>query len=480
MSVMSERLEQIRSAPTGEKVAAFFEYDGTLIDGSSARAMLGDRIRRLNAGRAELGKAVLTMLRGVESEQDYAGLLESNKSFLADKTVAEMTESTEKMFRHDAAARLRPQMWEIVQAHREMSHRIVIASSANQFEIVPVARELDADHALATELEVIDGVLTGATSGRPLWGPGKAAAVRALAREHDLDLTESFAYSDANADVPFLEAVGHPVTVCPDDQLRAEARARAWPILDIPKRSQPVGELVARTAAYYGSFVAGAALGALVGAFRRDPTVLANNGLPLGNDVGLALAGIRVQVVSGEEHLTAARPCVFVINHQSKLDAGILFKLLRSGFTGIAKKEARDIPVIGQILASAGVVFIDRANTGKAINQLEPAVAKLRDEGVSVALSPEGTRSVTPRLGPFRKGAFHTAMQAGVPVVPIVIRNAGELMWRDAQLMHPGTIEVRVLPPVATSEWEPATVAAHAEEVRDMFVHTLANWQEEL
>ena len=93
-------------------------------------------------------------------------------------------------------------------------------------------------------------------------------------------------------------------------------------------------------------------------------------------------------------------------------------------------------------------------------------------------LCPPGTMLYHP--DPHFEGAFHTAMQAGVPVVPIVIRNAGELMWRDAQLMHPGTIEVRVLPPVATSEWEPATVAAHAEEVRDMFVHTLANWQEEL
>jgi putative phosphoserine phosphatase / 1-acylglycerol-3-phosphate O-acyltransferase len=217
-----------------------------------------------------------------------------------------------------------------------------------------------------------------------------------------------------------------------------------------------------------------------MGAVTRDRSAIARIGLPLGNDVGLALACIRVKVVAGEEYLTAARPCVFVFNHQSKLDAGIVFKLLRSGFTGIAKKEARDIPVIGRILASTGVVFIDRTDTQKAIEQLAPAVAKLRDEGVSLALSPEGTRSATPRLGPFRKGAFHIAMQAGVPVVPVVIRNAGELMWRGAQLMHPGTIEVQVLPPVDTTDWKPETVAAHADQVRNMFVHTLANWQEDV
>jgi putative phosphoserine phosphatase / 1-acylglycerol-3-phosphate O-acyltransferase len=439
---LPERLREIRSAPSGPKVAAFFDYDGTLIGRRSARTWSRDAI--------------------------------------AGKTVGEVAECSDRQFKHKTAALLRPQMWKIVHAHRAMGHRIVIASSSTQVEIEPTARELDADHTLVTDLEVIDDAFTGAIRGRRLCGPAKAAAVRALAREQDLDLNESFAYSSGDDDVSFLEAVGHPMAVCPKDGLRAEARGRSWTILGLPKRSQPTALLAARTAAYYGSFMGGPVLAAIMGAVTRDRSAIARIGLPLGNDVGLALACIRVKVVAGEEYLTAARPCVFVFNHQSKLDAGIVFKLLRSGFTGIAKKEARDIPVIGRILASTGVVFIDRTDTQKAIEQLAPAVAKLRDEGVSLALSPEGTRSATPRLGPFRKGAFHIAMQAGVPVVPVVIRNAGELMWRGAQLMHPGTIEVQVLPPVDTTDWKPETVAAHADQVRNMFVHTLANWQEDV
>lgn len=478
MKNLSEQLDRIRAAPTGPKIAAFLDCDGTLIDGYSAAAIYRDRLRRAELGPPESAATLLGMLRGVESERDYAGVLATSLPSLAGRPAAELAARCAHLFRHRTAGSLRPQMLQIVAAHRAMGHRVVIASSATRFQVDPIAAELDADHVLVTDLEVVDGVLTGSAVGRPPWGPGKAAAVRAVAREHELDLGESFGYSDGNEDVPFLESVAYPVAVCPDDRLRAHAYTRGWPILDLPTPSPPGVSRVVRTAAYYGSFVAGSALGAVLGALRGDGTAIADIGMPLGNDIGLALAGVDIDVVSGREYLTSSRPCVFVFNHQSKLDAGIVIKLLRNGFTGIAKKEARHVPVIGQILASTGVVFIDRADTATAIAQLAPAVAKLRDEGISLVLSPEGTRSATPRLGRFRKGAFHIAMQAGVPIVPIVIRNAGELMWRGAQLMHTGSIQVRVLPPVDTTDWHSDTVAEHADHVRSLFVRTLADWQE--
>ena len=87
----------------------------------------------------------------------------------------------------------------------------------------------------------------------------------------------------------------------------------------------------------------------------------------------------------------------------------------------------------------ADMAFVDRGNTTQAKAALAPAVARLR-EGISLVMAPEGTRSATPALGPFKKGAFHVAMQAGVPIVPIVIRNAGELMWRGASTIREGTV----------------------------------------
>ena len=100
-------------------------------------------------------------------------------------------------------------------------------------------------------------------------------------------------------------------------------------------------------------------------------------------------------------------------------------------------------------------------------------VDTMRIEGKSVCMSPEGTRSVTPKLAPFKKGAFHLAMQAGVPVVPIVIQNSGDIMPKGDPFYRPATVEVEVLPPVDTSGWSVATIDEHVATVRDMFLQAL-------
>jgi len=133
------------------------------------------------------------------------------------------------------------------------------------------------------------------------------------------------------------------------------------------------------------------------------------------------------------------------------------------------------VPGFGQFFRLAGVAFIDRSDPAKAREALAPAVQKLRD-GTSLVMAPEGTRSATPRLGPFKKGAFHIAMQAQAPMVPVVLRNVGQVMWRGSQVLRPGTIEVCVLPPVDTSDWQRETIADHVAQVRAMFLDTLANW----
>src|SRR5207302_8689981 len=127
--------------------------------------------------------------------------------------------------------------------------------------------------------------------------------------------------------------------------------------------------------------------------------------LGLGADIALGLAGIDVKVVRGAENLWAARPCLFLINHQSKLDPFLVAKILRGGFTGVVKAEAKNVPGFGQLFQFADVAFIERGNIAQAKASLEPAIAKLRDEGISLAMSPEGTRSATAALGELKKGA---------------------------------------------------------------------------
>jgi putative phosphoserine phosphatase/1-acylglycerol-3-phosphate O-acyltransferase len=192
-------------------------------------------------------------------------------------------------------------------------------------------------------------------------------------------------------------------------------------------------------------------------------------------DLAGAAGDIKIDV-AGQQHLWSHRPAVFLINHQSALiDLLVTSRLLRDGFTFVAKKEIARVPVIGQLFRMADVAFLDRADPAKAIAALQPALDRLR-AGTSVVISPEGTRSVTPAVGRFKKGGFHLAMQAGVPIVAIVIRNAGEIMWRDAKIAQSGTIQVVVHPPIPTDGWRRDDLDAAVAKVQQLYVDTLEDW----
>jgi putative phosphoserine phosphatase/1-acylglycerol-3-phosphate O-acyltransferase len=188
-------------------------------------------------------------------------------------------------------------------------------------------------------------------------------------------------------------------------------------------------------------------------------------------ELGTALAGVHVHV-EGEEHLWSRRPAVFIFNHQSAIEMLLLCKLLRRDFVGIGKQELRRYPILGRVFALAGTVFIDRFDHGKALSALRPAIEALRS-GVSIAIAPEGTRSPTPKLGRFKKGAFHIALEAQVPIVPIVFLNTLDALPKHGAVVRPAVVEVVVHPPIDTSSWTRAALDEHVTEVRNRYLATL-------
>jgi putative phosphoserine phosphatase/1-acylglycerol-3-phosphate O-acyltransferase len=129
-------------------------------------------------------------------------------------------------------------------------------------------------------------------------------------------------------------------------------------------------------------------------------------------------------------------------------------------------------PLVGPVLDAMGTVFIDRSNSEKAIDALQPAVDSLKS-GTSFVIAPEGQRSLGYELGPFKMGAFHIAMQAGVPVVPIVIQNSSDSMPKNSAFIRPARISVKVLPPIATDGWSVETIHEQADLIRRSYLREL-------
>jgi putative phosphoserine phosphatase/1-acylglycerol-3-phosphate O-acyltransferase len=382
-----------------------------------------------------------------------------------------LRETGQEVFEKHLAGQIYPEARALVAAHRARGHTLAIVSSATPYQVEPVAASLGISHALCTRLEVEHGVFTGRVVKPTCWQEGKLHYAARLARREGIDLSASFFYTDSAEDLPLLEAVGRPRPLNPSSRLAGIARDRGWPIRRFRSRGRPSAEALARTALAYGSLLPSLWAGAGVALANRSRREGANVAISTWADVATALAGIELEV-EGEQHLWSRRPAVFVFNHQSAVDTLLVAKLLRRDFTGVAKQEIRTNPLFGPAFAFAGVVFIDRADGAKAIAALAPAVQALR-EGRSIAIAPEGTRSRTPRLGRFKKGAFHLAMQAGVPIVPIVFLNTLDVLPRGALVMRPANVRAVVLPPVDTSGWTREGLDAEIEAIRKRYLEVL-------
>lgn len=163
----------------------------------------------------------------------------------------------------------------------------------------------------------------------------------------------------------------------------------------------------------------------------------------------LRLSGVRV-AVRGLELLDPKQTYVFVSNHRSYLDTAAMFVYTGRRIGLLAKKELLKVPVLGVGMGFVNVMAIDRTNRESAIRTTE-AAAKRIQSGVSFAVFVEGTRAKPGELLPFKKGAFYMARQAGVPLVPVAIRNSDVLMGKGTGEARAGTLEMVLLPPVATA-----------------------------
>ncbi len=179
----------------------------------------------------------------------------------------------------------------------------------------------------------------------------------------------------------------------------------------------------------------------------------------------LALAGVRV-VVDGDA--SAAGPAaIYMANHQSNLDPPLLLAHLPGILAFLAKKELFSVPVLGAVLRAGRLVPVDRSNRESARASINQAAAAVR-AGRPLLIFPEGTRTRTGALLPFKKGAFYLVEQAAAPVVAVSIAGTGALMPPGSWRIRSGTVHLRIHAPIWPSQWQSASDprAACSELVR--------------
>ncbi len=466
---------EIEASPAGPEVGAFFDLDGTLVAGFTGVIMTRDRLRHRQMSVGEFIGMVQAGLNHQLGRSEFEDLIGKGARMLRGNSLADIDELAERLFVQKIVSRIYPEMRELVRAHMARGHTVVLSSSALTVQVEPVARFLGIDNVLSNKFEVDEeGLLTGEVRRPIIWGPGKARAVQGFATKYGVDLSKSYFYADGDEDVALMYLVGNPRPTNPAGKLAAVAAKRGWPVLRFSSRSgsNPISQL--RTAAGIASMVPIAAGAISLGMLTRNKRTGVNFFTSTFGRALMTAIGVNLNVL-GKENLTAQRPAVFIFNHRNQADPLIAGRLVYDNFTSVGKKELENDPIVGTMGKIMDAAFIDRDDPKKAVEGLKK-VEDLARKGLSILIAPEGTRLDTTEVGQFKKGPFRIAMSAGIPIVPIVIRNAEVIAARDSSTFNAGTVDVVVYPPIPVDDWTHDNLQERIDEIRQLYLDTLTDW----
>ena len=410
--------------------AAFFDLDRTLLAGasgevfSSALRAAGFTNRSLPGERAVYG-----LFNRIGETLPSMALARQGASLAKGRSRAAMVAAGEAAA-DGLAAMVQPFAGRLFEEHRAAGRPVVLATTTPYDLVHPLAVRLGLEDVVATRYGVSDdGTYDGTLQGPFVWAAGKLAAVRAWAADHDVELKESYAYSDSFYDAPLLSAVGTPIVVNPDPRMVALALLRRWPILNLD-----VSPGVVKVP------VLGVELQSLAMQFSRPEL----------------MPYVRFDI-TGVEHIPAAGPAILVANHRSYFDsAAMSMAIARSGRTVrfLGKKEVFDAPVIGQLATAMGGIRVDR---GTGSDEPLQAAADALTGGEVVAIMPQGTIPRGPAFfEPELKGRWGAARLAALtraPVIPIGLWGTERVWPRSSRL--PNVLNVADPPRVTVRVGEP-------------------------
>jgi HAD superfamily hydrolase (TIGR01490 family) len=206
------------------QVAAFFDVDHTLLACNSARKWIEYLWRNNKISMPAMVRSIWWLMKYRMSVLDYEDVTTKVLADYAGQSVAELRAEIEAWFHHDVAPTICIEGRERIEWHRAQGHTLVLLTSGTFFSVEPLQQILDVPHLVCTQLEILDGKLTGNYFPPSCFGPGKLRAGLAFAEQHGIDLERSYFYTDSYSDRPMLDRVGHPQIINPDPRLKAWAQ----------------------------------------------------------------------------------------------------------------------------------------------------------------------------------------------------------------------------------------------------------------
>src|SRR6201988_1863793 len=207
-------IAEIAASTAGPQIGAFFDLDGTLVDGFTATAHASDRIRRRQARIGEVLGVIEASMRYRFGRMKFERLLTRAAGYLRGESLAELDVLGERLFVERISSRVFPYMHRVVRAHQARGHTVVLSSSALTIHAEPVARYLEINHVLCNHFELDEqGLLTGRIARPVVWGRKKATAVQEFCDANDVDLQRSYFYADGDEDAALMQLVGQPSPV---------------------------------------------------------------------------------------------------------------------------------------------------------------------------------------------------------------------------------------------------------------------------
>lgn len=435
----------------GQRTAAFFDLDRTLLRGASGPAISRAlRAMGLLPDRAIPGESLLFGLYDLLGETRPSMLAARQMARAAKGWPAATVARAAVMAADELEPLVQPYARVLLDGHRAEGTLVVLATTTPEPLVAPLAQRLGFDAVVSTRWEVEGATYTGVIDGDFVWNEAKKAAVLAWASDNDVDLAASHAYSDSWYDRPLLGAVGHPVAVNPDPRLAGWAVLRRWPIswLDVPPGVPKLAGIEPQ---------------------RLALTLVRPELLPF----------VRLSV-RGTEHVPADGGAILAANHRSYFDpVAVGMAIARVGRPArfLGKKEVFDAPVVGEIARAMGGIRVERGSGSD-----EPLVeaAQALEAGEVVVIMPQGT---IPRGRAFfdpvlhgRWGTARLAAETGAPVVPVGVWGTERVWPRSSRLPNllnitsPPEVNVTVGPVVPLSGDDPA---ADTRRIMDAIVALL-------